>query len=90
MIAISSLHIMQMYQSYEFINVFSFKPDVLDRRVDRELSFFYSRPNWDSPTPSHEGECVLYSTPRFRGAHSIAGEGLGGPNSDEGTGTVEL
>ncbi len=27
-------------------------------RVDRVLSFLSSRPNWDSPTPSHAGECV--------------------------------
>jgi hypothetical protein len=28
------------------------------RRVDKVLSFLSSRPNWDSPTPSHAGECV--------------------------------
>ncbi len=35
--------------------------DVTDRqghRVDRVLSFFSSRRNWDSPTPSPAGECV--------------------------------
>jgi hypothetical protein len=42
-------------------------------RVERVLSFSSRRPNWDSPTPSHAGECV---PPWFRGegAHSIAGE----------------
>ncbi len=28
-------------------------------RVNRMLGFFSSRPNWDSPTPSPAGECVL-------------------------------
>ncbi len=27
-----------------------------EHRVDRVLSFFFSRPNWDSPTPSSAGE----------------------------------
>jgi hypothetical protein len=27
-------------------------------RIDRVLSFFSSRWNWDSPTPSPAGECV--------------------------------
>jgi hypothetical protein len=28
-------------------------------RIDRVLSFFSSRPNWDSPSPSHAGECCI-------------------------------
>ncbi len=27
-------------------------------RVDRVVSFFFSHRNWDSPIPSHAGECV--------------------------------
>jgi hypothetical protein len=38
-------------------------------RVDRVLSFFSSRRNWDSPTPSPAGS--------GRRAHSLAREGLG-------------
>jgi hypothetical protein len=30
-----------------------------NHRVDRVISFFSSRPIWDSPTPSHAGECVM-------------------------------
>ncbi len=41
------------------------------------------------PAPSPEGECC--PPPLVPGgAHSLAGEGVGGPTSDEGTGTVEL
>jgi hypothetical protein len=43
-------------------------------RVDRVLSFFSSHWNWDSPTPSHAGECA---PPPFgsRGVtHSLAEE----------------
>jgi hypothetical protein len=64
-------------------------------RVDRVLSFFSSRPNWDSPTPSHAGECVysflLFGSGRRGMAHSLAGEEGGGSLiSDEGTGTLVL
>jgi hypothetical protein len=43
------------------------------------------------PQPPHsQGECAPPSL-RFReGTHSLAGGGVGGPNSDEGTGTVVL
>ncbi len=48
-------------------------------RVGRELSFFYSRRNWDSPIPSPAGECAPH--PLVQGweahSHSLAGEGLG-------------
>jgi hypothetical protein len=52
----------------------------LTRRVDRELCFFSNRPNWDSTTPSPAGECAP--------APWRWGWG-GGPNSDEGTDTVD-
>ncbi len=47
----------------------------------------------DSPAPSHAGEC--YPPPFGSGgwggrAHSLAGKGVGGPNSYEGTDTVVL
>jgi hypothetical protein len=53
-------------------------------RVDRALSFFSSRPNWDYPAPSHAGDvCVPFLW--FRGgggdSHSLGGErerGCGG------------
>ncbi len=45
-------------------------------RVGRVLSFFSSRRNWDSPTPSPAGECALLWF-RGGGAHSLAGEGVG-------------
>jgi hypothetical protein len=39
--------------------------------------------------PSHAGECC--PPPMVPGGtHSLAGEGVGGPNSDEGTDTVIL
>ncbi len=58
-------------------------------RVGRVLSFFSSRRNWDSPTPSPAGEWGL---PRFWGeGHTRWRErGWESPNSDEGTYTVEL
>ncbi len=60
-------------------------------RVGRVLSLFSSRRNWDSPTPFAAGECALPPFgPGGGRAHSLAGEGLGGPNSDEGTYTVML
>jgi len=63
----------------------------LCHRVDRVLGFFSSRPNWDSLTPSPPGECV---PPSFGsgggGTRSLAGVGVVGPNSDEGTYTVVL
>ncbi len=36
-------------------------PEINRQNVDRVLGFFSSRPNWDPPTPSSEGECVLPS-----------------------------
>ncbi len=66
----------------------------LHHRVDRVLSFFSSRPNWDSPTPSHAGEG---GPPHFGsgggggGGHTRLRErGWGSPNQDEGTDTMVL
>ncbi len=53
-------------------------------RVDRVLSFFSSRWNWNTPPP-HPQASVCPSP--GGGAHSLAG---GGPNSNEGTCTVAL
>jgi hypothetical protein len=55
-----------------------------------KTSFFSSRPNWDSPTPSHGQVCT--STPFGSGGGHIRlrERGVGGPNSDEGTYTVVL
>ncbi len=51
------------------------------------IGFFSSRPNWDSPTPSPQASMSLPLW--FSGrTYSLAGEGVGGPNSDEGTDTV--
>ncbi len=60
------------------------------------LGFFSSRLNWDSPIPSLAEASV--SPPLVRGvggcegcgSHSLAEEGVGCPNSDEGTDTVVL
>ncbi len=67
-----------------------------EHRVGRVLSFFYTRWNWDSPTPLAAGERAPPPPPTFGlggRAHSLAGEGLGEsqiPTSDEGTYTVVL
>ncbi len=54
-----------------------------DHRVDRVLSFFSSRRSWDytNPPPLVGGG---------GGTRALAGEGMGGPNSDEGTDTMVL
>jgi hypothetical protein len=53
-----------------------------DHRVDRVLSFFSSRPNWD-PQPPHPQASVSPHTLVWGGTHSLAGELMGGPNSDD-------
>ncbi len=61
------------------------------RRVDRVLSFFSSRRNWDPPTPSPAGESVPPPLWLGRGGGGGGGEGhtrLQDPNSDEGKDTV--
>ncbi len=58
-------------------------------RVDGVLGFFSSRPNWDSSTPSPEGEFAPPPLGSGRGTQSFAGGGgWGDSNSDEGTDTV--
>ncbi len=60
-----------------------------DERVDKVLGFFFSSsPNWDCPTPSPAGECVPPGSEED--THSLAEEGWGVPNSDEGTDTLAL
>ncbi len=62
----------------------------LPHGVDRVLSFFSIRRNWDSLIPHPPGECA---PPWFRGERqgTLACErGGGGPYSDEGTYTVVL
>jgi hypothetical protein len=54
-------------------------------RVYRVPGFPSSRPNWVRP-PSPAGECCPPLIPG--GTHSLTGEGVGGPSSDEGTDTV--
>jgi hypothetical protein len=68
-------------------SVFWFKNSV----ADPDPRLFSSRPNWDSPTPSPAAECVLspFGSGGIYGTLT-AGEGVGGPNSEEGTDTVVL
>ncbi len=55
--------------------------DAGTHRVDKVLGFFSSRSNWD-PHPFPQ---VNVSPPLFPGrAHSLAGEGVGGSQLDEG------
>jgi hypothetical protein len=68
-------------------SVFWFKNSV----ADPDPRLFSSRPNWDSPTPSPAAECVLspFGSGGIYGTLT-AGEGVVGPNSEEGTDTVVL
>ncbi len=59
-------------------------------RVDRVLGFFSSRPNWDSPTPSHGGEFPSPPLVKGEGHTRLRERGWGGPSSDEGTDTLVL
>jgi hypothetical protein len=63
-----------------------------ERERGRVLSFFSSRRNWDSPNPSHEGECVI--PPGSGGNHTLAGErGVGRvpiPTRDIHCGTLAI
>jgi hypothetical protein len=58
-------------------------------RVDRVPGFLSSRPKLGTPA-SAAGECGPPPLCFRGGTHSLAGEGVGGPNSDEGTDTVVL
>jgi hypothetical protein len=50
--------------------------ETVDHRVDRLLlSFFFSRRNWDIPTPSPAGECV---SPLWLGGGGTLAKGRGG------------
>jgi hypothetical protein len=51
------------------------------------LGGFPSRLNWDHPTLSPAVECPPPFGSGAGGAHLLAGQGVGGPNSDEGTDT---
>jgi hypothetical protein len=55
-------------------------------RVDRALSFFSSRPNWDYPTPSHAGDVYPFFGSGGRGG--VAGEGVGESEFRRGKDTV--
>jgi hypothetical protein len=57
-------------------------------RVDRVSRFLFSRPNWVRPLP-HPQASVSPLWFGGGGVHSLAGEGVGGPKSDERTDTVE-
>jgi hypothetical protein len=49
--------------------------------VDRVLSFLSSRPNWDSPPPSHAGECVVYLSPPLVPGEGTLACGRGGTDT---------
>ncbi len=66
------------------------KRSTVNKYIHRVLSFFSSRRNWNSPTSIAAGECAPLPLVLGGGAHSLAGEGLGEPQSDEGTYTVVL
>jgi hypothetical protein len=56
---------------------------VFNRRVDKCKAFFSSRLNWD-PNTRRRVCSLLFGG----GTQSLAGEGVGGPNSDERTDTA--
>ncbi len=63
----------------------------VDHKVDRVLGFSSSRPNWDPPPPQPAGEFGSPPPPPWvpgGGTHLLGGQGLGGPNTDEGTDTL--
>jgi hypothetical protein len=63
----------------------------LYHRVDIELGFFSSRANWGPPpTPSPADERLPPLGWRGGRTHLLAGDWVGGPNSNEGTDTVVL
>jgi hypothetical protein len=66
------------------------KNNSFERRVDRVPGFLSSRQNWVPPPPHLQASVVPPPPPPFGsgGTHSIAGAGVGVPNSDEGTDTV--
>jgi hypothetical protein len=68
-----------------------FQKQVFEHRVYRVPGFLSSRPKW-VPHPFIRKGLLLLPTlrPRGEGVHSLAGEGVGGPNSDEWTDTLVL
>ncbi len=59
-----------------------------EHRVDTVLGFFSSRPRIGTPPPPHPQASVCVPPLIWfwgRGTHSLAREGVEGPNSDEGT-----
>ncbi len=73
---------------YRWVNVMY---SMLQRhKVGRELSFFSSRPNWDSPNPSPAFECAPHLWFWGEGHTGWRERGWESPNSDEGTYTVVL
>jgi hypothetical protein len=65
-------------------------PKCSQRFTGTVLGFFSSRPNWDSPTPSPAGECVLPSFGSARGTHSLRKRGWGVPIQTRGQTLVVL
>ncbi len=64
----------------------------MKHRVYRVPGFPSSRPNWVLlTTPSPASDCCSHPPLGPRGEiHLLAGEGMGGPNSDEGADTLVL
>jgi hypothetical protein len=64
----------------------------VNHRVDRVPGFLSNRSNWVCPPPHPQANAVPPPSlvPGGGGGYSLAGELLGGPNSDEGTDTEEL
>ncbi len=57
---------------------------IKNHRVDRVVSFFSNRPDWDFLTPSHTGECVPNPPPPLwfcggGGGTLACGRGVGWP-----------
>jgi hypothetical protein len=64
-------------------------PELLKHRVYRVPGFLSSRPNWVPHPLTRKG--VFFPTFPFVSGDTLAGgEGVGGPNSDEGTDTLVL
>ncbi len=74
------------YLSFRFLLNF-FRTLCSVRSVPRELSFLSSRPNWDPHPLTRRRVCI---PPFGSRAHSLGGEGMVGPNPNEGTDTVVL
>jgi hypothetical protein len=72
-----------------FIQSTLYNVHTVHHRVDRVLGLFSSRPIWAPHPLTRKRVCPPPLVPRGE-THSLAGEGLGGPNSDEGTDTVVL